>query len=131
MHSYCVINCIANQKIIKKFDKIFKQFNVENSKALVYDFIKDLEFLNSTDDVIELRQNITKFYSISFANNNISNGAQQLEERMRGFRNKDKALVSFYLGILITLLFSYIIVNFLGSKINYFLYSRKQRKFDF
>ncbi len=121
LHSYCQINSVAAQKIIIKINKHFGskgiQVNDFNSSLMRYDFIKNL------DEVIELRKNIQHFYANHITKGKLSEAIKELEERMRGHRKKDIALIYFHLGLILSLIFSLFLL--FGIECKYFLFSQK------
>jgi hypothetical protein len=112
LHSYCQINSVAAQKIIIKINKHFgsKGINVIDLNTE----LKEYEFVSKIDEVIDLRKNIQHFYANHITQGNLVKASHELEERMRGNRKKDVALISFNLGLLISLCFCLIMLFFIN-----------------
>jgi hypothetical protein len=108
LHSYCQINSVAAQKIIIKINKHFGSKGIQVSD--LNSELKEYEFVCKIDEVIDLRKNIQQFYAYNITKGNLQMACTELEERMRGNRKKDVALISFNLGLLISLCFSLILL---------------------
>jgi hypothetical protein len=79
--------------------------------------LKEYKFVANTEKVIELRRQLQQFYSFEFTNGNVGKAKKELESRMKGNRNKDVALISFHLGIMVCLVFVYVLLESIDSKI--------------
>ena len=111
LHSYSVINSIANQKILKKCNKVLAKQGVDNASEEIREETKVLSIFREDKKVVELRKKIKLFYSEQLTNNDVKKAKKELEARMKGNRVKDTAMISFYLGIILTLLFSLVLVS--------------------
>jgi hypothetical protein len=116
LHGYCVINNVAAQKIILKINKTFELVGVSNLKEEYNTKLKDYKFVAETDRVIELRRQLQQFYAFEFTNGNAGKAKKDLEARMKGNRDKDVAFIAFNIGIMVSLVFVYILLVNLDSK---------------
>lgn len=106
LHSYCTINFIACQKILKKFSKTLKEQGLENADEELNEELKNLNFVSKLKDVIELRKKINVYYAETFTSFDQDQSENELMARMKGNRSKDRTLIAFNLGMIIS--------NFLG-----------------
>ena len=117
LHSYHSINSLAVLKITKKAKKIFNLYNLEISEELKNVKPQFSFFGNSLNKLVELRVRIRKLYSNKFNKGNDLITNRELEKRLQGGIKEGKSrLLYLYLGILITLIFSYIIFKHIDGK---------------
>ena len=117
LHSYHSINSLAVLKITKKAKKIFNLYNLEISEELKNVKPQFSFFGNSLNKLVELRVRIRKLYSNKFNKGNDLITNKELEKRLQGGIKEGKSrLLYLYLGILITLIFSYIIFKHIDGK---------------
>ena len=117
LHSYHSINSLAVLKITKKAKKIFKLYNIEISEELNNIKPQFSIFGNSLNKLVELRVRIRKLYSNKFNKGNELITNKELEKRLQGGIKEGKSrLLYLYLGILITLIFCYVIFKHIDGK---------------
>jgi hypothetical protein len=116
LHSYCTINFIACQKILKKMKKVMKEQAIEGADEEMNEFLKSMNFVVKLKNVIELRKNIKVFYADELTSGNQDRAEKELMERMKGNRSKDRTLIAFHLGMIISNLFAIFILWLLNSK---------------
>jgi hypothetical protein len=116
LHSYCTINFIACQKMLKKFKKTLKEQGIENADEELSEHLKSLNFISKLKDVIELRKKIKVFYADEFTLHNQDTAERELTDRMKGNRSKDRTLIAFNLGMIISNLLGIILLWLLHSK---------------
>jgi hypothetical protein len=78
--------------------------------------LKEFKFVCEIDKVIELRKQFQNLYANEFSNGCVGKARKELEARMKGNRNKDIALISFNLGVMMCLIFVYFLLAHLDSK---------------
>jgi hypothetical protein len=115
LHGYCVINNVAAQKIILKLNKTFELCAMSHLKDEYNGKLKEYRFVADTEKVIELRKQLQQFYAFEFTGGNVNKAKHELESRMKGNRHRDVALIAFHCGIMITLMFVYILLNSIDS----------------
>lgn len=131
LHGFCVINKIALNKIMKKFNKTFsKKLPYDTNNKQVEDFVKevkkfhkDLEkqaseckFYHQTDDVINLRVDVIQAYAENFFEGNNDKAKESLEQRLKGGLPKEMKLISFHLGMLVMMVLFLVAISYLPSK---------------
>lgn len=117
LHSYHSINSLAVLKITKKAKKIFKLYNIEISEELNNIKPQFSIFGNSLNKLVELRVRIRKLYSNKFNKGNELITNKELEKRLQGGIKEGKSRILYlYLGILITLIFCYVIFKHIDGK---------------
>ena len=110
LHSYHSINSLAVLKIKKKAIKIFNIYDLKISEVLEKVSSEFLFFGNSLNKLVDLRVRIKKLYSNKFNKGNDNQAKIELEKRLQGGIDKGKShLLFLYLGILITLIFFYVV----------------------
>ena len=110
LHSYHSINSLAVLKIKKKAIKIFNIYDLKISEVLEKVSSEFLFFGNSLNKLVDLRVRIKKLYSKKFNKGNDNQAKIELEKRLQGGIDKGKShLLFLYLGILITLIFFYVV----------------------
>ena len=110
LHSYHSINSLAVLKIKKRAIKIFNIYDLDISGDLEKVSSEFLFFGNSLNKLVDLRVRIKKLYSNKFNKGDDNQAKIELEKRLQGGIDKGKPRLLFlYLGILITLIFCYII----------------------
>lgn len=110
LHSYCTINFIACQKILKKFSKTLKEQGLENADEELNEELKNLNFVSKLKDVIELRKKINVYYAETFTSSDQDQSEKELMDRMKGNRSKDRTLIAFNLGMIISNLLGLILL---------------------
>lgn len=117
LHGFCAINKIALSKIIKKFEKVFikKLIINEGDQAKlhiqhvtkIHEEIKTVEekcrFSIEIEEIASSRVDIIQSYADFFCNGNSEVSKTTLEERLKGGLPKEMKLISFYIGVLITM----------------------------
>ena len=117
LHSYHSINSLAVLKITKKAKKIFKLYNLDISEELKNAKPQFSFFGNSLNKLVELRVTIRKLYSNKFNKGNDLLTNKELEKRLQGGIKEGKSkLLYLYLGIFVTLIFSYVIFKHIDGK---------------
>ena len=110
LHSYHSINSLAVLKIKKKAIKIFNIYDLKISEVLEKVSSEFLFFGNSLNKLVDLRVRIKKLYSNKFNKGNDNQAKIELEKRLQGGIDKGMShLLFLYLGILITLIFFYVV----------------------
>jgi len=117
LHSYHSINSLAVLKITKKAKKVFNLYNLEISEELKNAKPQFSFFGNSLNKLVELRVKIRKLYSNKFNKGNDLITNRELEKRLQGGIKEGRSrLLYLYLGILITLIFCYVIFKHIDGK---------------
>ena len=117
LHSYHSINSLAVLKIKKKAIKIFNIYDLKISEVLEKVSSEFLFFGNSLNKLVDLRVRIKKLYSNKFNKGNDNQAKIELEKRLQGGIDKGKPRLLFlYLGILITLIFFYIVFKHIDGE---------------
>ena len=116
LQSYCTINYIAAQKILKKFKKSFKLLNESDD---IYDkllkFTKSKSFVVKGIDLISFRREISLFYADYFKDGDVEKAHSELQDRMTPTNKKDLALIYLFIGMIISLIFSYFLLIFVDQ----------------
>ena len=119
LHSYHSLNCLAVLKIKKKAIKVFHNINLEVKDIMEKASNEFLFFGESLKKLVELRVRIKKLYSNKFNKGNDKKTNKELDKMLHGGIKKDKhLLLLLYLGILISLIFCYIIFKNIDGKNN-------------
>ena len=117
LHSYLSINSLAVLKIKKKAIKIFNIYDLNISEDLEKVSSEFLFFGNSLNKLVDLRVRIKKLYSKKFNKGNDNQAKIELEKRLQGGIDKGKSRLLFlYLGILITLIFFYVVFKHIDGE---------------
>jgi hypothetical protein len=120
LHGFCVINSLGRQKITKKYVKVFTRMGEEDPAREILEINQEISFMLDVDRVIELRKQIKNFYADHLTSGNQNAATNELEARMKGLRTPDLALISFYLGLQIAMVFCYFLIKSAPSK-NYMI----------
>jgi len=119
LHSYCIINRIATQRIGKKVQNVAEQMKCMRIIVDLEDNNKGLDYFGELNEINLLRKEIMQFYAREFNNGNESNAKDALEARMRGNKTKESFCLGVYLGIIGCLFFAFLILMFFSkNKIN-------------
>lgn len=117
LHGFCAINKIALSKIIKKFEKVFiKKLIINEGEqaklhiehvSKIHEEIKTIEekcrFSVEIEEIASSRVDIIQSYADFFCNGNSEVSKTTLEERLKGGLPKEMKLISFYIGVFITM----------------------------
>lgn len=117
LHSYCVINSLACQKILKKFNKIMLEQGVEHADVELNEYFKNLQFMTKIKNVIDLRKQIKIFYANDFTEGNLKKAEKDLESRMRGNKTKHTAMIAFYGGMIVSCLLALLLLTMIPGKL--------------
>jgi hypothetical protein len=116
LNSYLTINNIANQKIIKKMERVFKNSDMPSGKEEIEEITKSFNFSDKNEQVIKVSKNIKEFYSEELTDKDKHRAKKELEERMKGNRSKDIVTIAFYSGMIISFLLSFFLLSQIPSK---------------
>lgn len=135
LHGFCVINKIAMNKIIKKFLKTFcKKLPYDNENKQVSKFIKEVKilheelqsivskckFFNETDEVVNLRVDVIQSYAENFFGGNNDLAKESLELRLKGGLPDELKLISFYIGMLLSMILFSFALSFIPGMFLYY-----------
>lgn len=115
LHSYCVINKIASQKITNKAYEICELAKCMDLFLSLEEVNFKLEFLKDLHDINELRGKIVEFYANEFYDGNTTKALEELSSRMRGRTTKDYFSIGIYIGIIFCIMFSIALVDYVGK----------------
>ena len=119
LHSYHSINLLAIKKIQKKTKKIFKLNNIEEIDEKLIEADQTFQLFTSLDKLVDLRKKIKKLYAKAFTKGNLNKATEELDTRLRGgSRIKHTKLIFFYIGIIISSLFFFILLSFVKPEID-------------
>jgi hypothetical protein len=116
LHSYCTINSIAVQKIIQKYEEVFKQIGGDLTEIEIEELSKFSDFNKKMSQVIDLRKKIKHLYADELCGGNIQLAKQELEERMQGDKSKHKSLIYFHLGMIVSSLVTIFMLTLIPGK---------------
>ena len=116
LNSYLTINNIANQKILKKMERVFKNSDISSAKEETDEITRSFNFSDKNQQVIKVSKNIKEFYSEELTDKDKHRAKKELEERMKGNRSKDIVKIAFYCGMVISLLISFFLLSQIPSK---------------
>jgi hypothetical protein len=111
LHSYCTINFIASQKILKKLKKQFKL--VPESSEIYHkllEFTKSKSFVVQDLDIVNIRRDISVFYAEKFTDKDLNKALTDLGDRMTPISTKDLALIFFFSGMIFAFLLTFILL---------------------
>lgn len=116
LHSYCVINKIATQKIVKKAHDVCEQMKTMEIVIQLENNNKNLDYFGNLKEISILRKRIVEFYAKEFTKGNEHQAKNALESRMRGNKTKESFCLGVYLGIIACLIFALLILSFFSKK---------------
>lgn len=116
LHSYCIINNIATQKVSKKAQSILEEMRCVEVMLELEVFCKDLHCFGDLDEISEFRKRIVQFYAQEFTESNISRAKKELESRMQGNKSKETFCLGIYSGIIGIIIVALFILDFLSNK---------------
>jgi hypothetical protein len=115
LHSYCVINRIATEKIYKKAQKRSEQIKSMEIMLQLENNNQSLDYFGELKEISIFRKNIVEFYAKEFTYGNESEAKTALESRMRGNKTKESFRLGVYFGIIGCLFIALIILEFLSN----------------
>lgn len=115
LHSYCVINRIATQKIAKKTQKVCEKMKCMEIILQLENNNQSLDYFGNLKEISILRKKIVEFYAKEFTKGNESQAKTALESRMRGNKTKESFCLGVYLGIIGCLIFAILVMIFLSK----------------
>ena len=115
LHSYCIINKIASQKISNKAYEICELGKCMDLYLVLELVNSKLEFLKDLKDINELRSNIVEFYAQEFYDDNKHKALEDLNTRMRGRTTKEFFSIGIFIGIIFSLMFTICLVDYIGN----------------
>jgi hypothetical protein len=111
LHSYCTINFIASQKILKKLKKHFKLVPESNEiYHKLLELTKSKSFVIQDHDIVNIRRDISVFYAEKFKDGDMNKALKELGERMTPISTKDLALIFFFTGMIFAFLLTFILL---------------------
>lgn len=130
LHGFCAINKIAVYKLLSKLKKsyisscIFKVGSyakehinyLENMTDKFEKHLETLKFISAVDEIGNLRLEIVKVYSNYFCDSNKDQAISKLEVRLKGGLPGEMKFISFFTGVLITIILFSILIHFIPSK---------------
>lgn len=131
LHGFCAINKIAVYKLLSKFRKSYisscsykvgsyaKEHlkYLENLADKVEKHLETLKFISSVDDIGNLRLEIVKVYSEYFCDSNKDQAISKLEVRLKGGLPGEMKFISFFSGVLLTIILFSILIHFIPSNV--------------
>lgn len=115
LNSYMSINSIANQKITKKLERVFKECDIVSAKDEVQQITDFVNFSLKNEQVAKISKNIKDFYAVELTSGNKNLAQKELDDRMKGTRIKDVITIAFYSGMIISLLFAMLLLWYISS----------------
>jgi len=115
LHSYCVINRIATQRIDKKAQNVCEQMKCMETIIQLENNNQSLHYFGGLNEISVLKKRIVEFYAKEFLDENKSQAKKALESRMRGNKTKESFNLGVYLGIIGCLLFALLVLTFFGK----------------
>lgn len=120
LHSYCIINKIALQKILKKALSIAEEIKCVEQFLDIEILNSNLEFFKDLEPIVELREKIVKCFAQEFTKQSEYKAKNELESRMIGNKTKESCCLGTYIGIVGSLMFCYLMITLLCKKYFYF-----------
>lgn len=117
LHSYCIINKIASQKISKKAQTLFEEIKCFEIIIDIEKSCTNLEFFGDLNAIAVLRKRIVEFYAREFTESNEINAKKELESRMRGNKTKESCCLGVYVGIISCMIFGLIVIDYFGKNL--------------
>lgn len=115
LHSYCVINRIATQKIAKKAQNVSEQMKCMEITLQLENNDQSLDYFGELKEISILRKKIVEFYAKEFNYGNESQAKTSLESRMRGNKTQESFCLGVYLGTIGCLMFALLVLMFLSK----------------
>ena len=117
LHSYCIINKIATQKLLRKASNTLESIKAMEIYLELEAINDNLDYFGDLAPINDLRKKIVKFYANEFKHGNEANAKNELESRMRGNKTKESFCLGIYLGMIGCLIFSLILISFFGKNL--------------
>eukprot|EP00340_Litonotus_pictus_P013220 CAMPEP_0170538630 /NCGR_PEP_ID=MMETSP0209-20121228/103435_1 /TAXON_ID=665100 ORGANISM="Litonotus pictus, Strain P1" /NCGR_SAMPLE_ID=MMETSP0209 /ASSEMBLY_ACC=CAM_ASM_000301 /LENGTH=280 /DNA_ID=CAMNT_0010840373 /DNA_START=450 /DNA_END=1288 /DNA_ORIENTATION=+ len=129
LHGFCAINKIAANKILKKFKKTFISKCAITEGELAEEHLEEVQrnseelsivtdtskFILEIEEMVNFRMHVINCYAEYFCDSNAEKAKNHLEIRLMGGFPKEMKLISFYLGVFITMIFLVIVLIFIPS----------------